>query len=126
MVWEVWNKICYEIGGNLNSWEAGGQAGKFYLWGMGLDDDERKIKKALAYLRRGIPGGVAGCKSRLKKKLSMKEKHVEDDDIWDSEERMYNCNHPCVNGMGLLSLYGWSTHDGLNEFNFGHWVFRTG
>lgn len=96
----------YEIGGNLNSWEAGGQAGKFHLWGMGLDDDERNIKKALAYFRRGTPGGVAGCKSRLKKKLSIKEKHVEDDDIWDSEERMYNCDHPCVNGMGLLSLYG--------------------
>ena len=43
--------------------------------------------------------------NRFKKKLSVKEKNVEDDDIWDNEP-MYNCDHPCVNGMGLLYLYG--------------------
>ena len=44
--------------------------------------------------------------NRFKKKLTVKEKNVEDDDILDSAEPMFNCDHPCVNGMGLLSLYG--------------------
>jgi len=48
----------YEVAGDLNSWEARGQAGKFHLWGsMGglLDDEERNMKTALEYFRRGTP-----------------------------------------------------------------------
>ena len=52
----------YEVAGDLNSWEAGGQAGKFHLWGMGLDDEERNMNKALEYFRRGTPGGLVGCR----------------------------------------------------------------
>lgn len=96
----------YEVAGDLNSWEAGGQAGKFHLWGMGLDDEERNMNKALEYFRRGTPNLevllVVG--TGFKKKLAVKNKNVEDDDIWDSAEPMFNCDHPCMNGMGLLSI----------------------
>ncbi len=52
----------YEIAGDLNSWEAGGQAGKFHLWGMGLSDEERNMNKALEYFKRGTPGGLVACR----------------------------------------------------------------
>jgi len=96
----------YEIAGDLNSWEAAGQAGKFHLWGMGLENEERNIKKALNYFRLGTPGGVVGCRRRFEKKLAQKEKIVEDDLLWNHGGNTYNCDHPCVNGMGLLNLYG--------------------
>jgi TPR repeat protein len=95
----------YEIAADLNSWEAAGQAGKFHLWGMGVEGEERNLKKALDYFQMGTPGGLNGCKLRFQKKLLMKQQNV-DDDLWNSGEIMYNCDHPSVNGMGLLHLYG--------------------
>jgi FOG: TPR repeat, SEL1 subfamily len=95
----------YEIAADLNSWEAAGQAGKFHLWGMGVDGKERDLKKALEYFRKGTPGGLNACKLRLQKKLFLKKQNVEDD-LWESGEIIYNCDHPSVNGMGLLHLYG--------------------
>jgi len=87
----------YEISGNMNSWEAAGQAGKFYFWGMGVEGEERDFKKATDFFRRGTPGGIIGCKRRFNNKLAIKE---------NTENTASNCDHPSVNGMGLLHLYG--------------------
>mmetsp|Transcript_4561 Transcript_4561/g.8791 ORF Transcript_4561/g.8791 Transcript_4561/m.8791 type:complete len:1034 (-) Transcript_4561:58-3159(-) len=95
----------YEIAADRNSWEAAGQAGKFHLWGMGLEGEERNLKKALDYFEMGTPGGLNACKLRFQKKLTMKQRNV-DDDLWNTGEMTYNCDHPSVNGMGLLHLYG--------------------
>jgi TPR repeat protein len=95
----------YEIAGKLNSWEAAGQAGKFHLWGMGVEGEERSLKKAYDYFRMGTPGGVHACKLRFQKKLTVKEQNVDAD--WPfGGENTFTCDHPAVNGMGLLHLYG--------------------
>ena len=97
----------YEIAGNQNSWEASGQAGKFHLWGMGVEGEERNLKKSVDYFRKGTPGGIIGCKRLFNKNLAMKEKNV-DAEGWSfgADGTSSNCDHPSVNGMGLLHLYG--------------------
>jgi TPR repeat protein len=95
----------YEMAADLNSWEAAGQAGKFHLLGMGVEGHERNLKKALDYFRMGTPGGLNACRARFQKKLKTKERDV-NDDFWNNDEFTYNCDHPSVNGMGLLHLYG--------------------
>ncbi len=96
----------YDIAAQKNSWEAAGQAGKFHFWRMGVDDEERDLKKAFEYFKMGTPGGLNGCKNRLQKKLSQSEKKVVDDGWGQSEKATWNCDHPAVNGMGLLHLFG--------------------
>ena len=98
----------YEIAADANSWEAAGQAGKFHLWGMGLEEEDRDIMKAYYYFKKGTPGGIEGCKERLEKKLAHKKKEAESDDIWifEETEEVFLCDHPSVNGMGLLHLFG--------------------
>lgn len=98
----------YEVAADANSWEAAGQAGKFHLWGMGLEEEDRDIKKAYRYFKKGTPGGLDGCKDRLRKKKAQKKQEAESDDIWMFEETevIFLCDHPSVNGMGLLHLFG--------------------
>jgi hypothetical protein len=53
----------------------------------------------------GTPGGVHACKLRFQKKLTVKEQNVDAD--WPfGGENTFTCDHPAVNGMGLLHLYG--------------------
>jgi len=98
----------YTIAADLNSWEAAGQAGKFHLWGIGVGGQERNLKKAYNYFQLGTPGGLEGCQRRFRKKSTMKEKSADDDGLaWDhTVNEVYNCDHPCLNGKGLLHLYG--------------------
>lgn len=97
----------YEIAADFHSWEAAGQAGKFHFWMMGLGKDERNLKKAHKYFSMGMPGGLIGCKRRLKAKTQLK-KTKNGDELWDEAffEKDTQCDHPCVNGMGLLHLFG--------------------
>jgi len=96
----------YEMASKLNSWEAAGQAGKFHLWGMGVEGEDRSLKKAHDYFRMGTPGGIQACKLRFQKKLNMKEQNVDADHWPFGGENTHLCDHPAVNGMGLLHLYG--------------------
>ncbi len=106
----------YEIAADLGSWEAAGQAGKFHLWGMGMDEKDRDLDKALNYFRKGAPGGLEGCTYRLKRntqqnknKKKSKQSEDTDEEASDNEQDLYDdaiCDHPCVNGMGLLHSFG--------------------
>ena len=102
----------YEIAADNNIWEAAGQAGKFHLWGMGLEEDERDLMKAYHYFRKATPGGLEGCRSRFQKKVKKEKKKKgsskDDEDSWDFEEDNADavCDHPAVNGMGLLHAFG--------------------
>jgi len=133
----------YEIAADHGSAEAAGQAGKFHLWGMGVDEDERDLMKAYNYFRQGTPGGLNGCqrkfreflnakgnkpskkkkkkgtKKSLNKRKKSNEKSLngndeeddkdEDDDMLTWEDYMTDnelCEHPAVNGMGLLYAFG--------------------
>mmetsp|Transcript_21921 Transcript_21921/g.26853 ORF Transcript_21921/g.26853 Transcript_21921/m.26853 type:complete len:743 (-) Transcript_21921:131-2359(-) len=157
----------YEIGAKRNSWESAGQAGKFYLFGMGMEDDQRDLKKAFSYFQIGMPAGITGCEQRFwhrqehkiqKKKFKNRGVDVEEDEVdveeaggtdgtgstgsgsgsvgkngkksddkargrdnynddeEDDEEEfdLYDmlqdkiplCDHPSINGMGLLHVFG--------------------
>lgn len=101
----------YEIAADANSWEAAGQAGKFHFWSMGLDANERNLKKARNYFESGSPGGVDGCKRRFERKLALNSKRNSNmgiEEIIDNliEGSVTTCDHPCVNGMGLINLFG--------------------
>ena len=75
---------------------------------MGVGGQERNLKKAYNYFQLGTPGGLEGCQRRFRKKSTMKEKSADDDGLaWDpTVNEVYNCDHPCLNGKGLLHLYG--------------------
>lgn len=75
---------------------------------MGVEGEERNLKKAFNYFQLGTPGGLEGCQRRFRKKSTMKEKSADDDGLaWDHTiNEIYNCDHPCLNGKGLLHLYG--------------------
>lgn len=156
----------YSIAAEAGSWEAAGQAGKFHLWGMGVNETQRDLNLAYRYFKMGTPGGVEGClkrwngkkgskaahaAARRKKQKRKKKKEREaaaaaaakkdqegaatdggnvasgatetgddgatdsdtaEDDSWVDEEEdeswddFDQCDHPCVNGMGLLYLFG--------------------
>lgn len=110
----------YEICASKNSWECAGQAGKFYLFGMGMEDDERDLIKAFKYFKLGMPGGVSTCEERLITKQLNIHQDKNDDDEYDGDDddfeedmlkgyydkKIFQCDHPSVNGMGLLYLFG--------------------
>lgn len=101
----------YEIAAHANSWEAAGQAGKFHFWGMGLQSHERNLKKSYKYFQIGTPGGLEGCKRRFERKLALsskKDSNMGLEDMIDTllEGSVSLCDHPSVNGMGLIHLFG--------------------
>lgn len=91
----------YEISASGNHWEAAGQAGKFHFWSFGMTGDERNLLEAHRLFHKGAPLGLEGCRERHRKALKVKTKSqtVEETDV-------SVCDHPSVNGLGLLYLYG--------------------
>lgn len=94
--------MYYEIAGNNSHWESAGNAGTFYLWGMGT---EQNTERALKYFKIGAPRSFEFCYRRfelavLKKKGKEKEfkNHEEGDNI--------ECDAKSLNGMGLIYLLG--------------------
>lgn len=69
----------YTIAADHGSWEAAGQAGKFHVWGMGLEEEERDLNKAYKYFDQGAPGGLDSCQYRFTKKMQNKIKEAEQD-----------------------------------------------
>ncbi|CAJ1961517.1 unnamed protein product [Cylindrotheca closterium] len=98
----------YEIAANNNHWEAAGQAGAFYLWGMGTEPD---AKKALKYFKLGAPGSFAVCYRKREMAVLQKKKGKSED-----EKQVHECDHHALNGMGLLYLLG---IPGVMEIDYG-------
>ena len=89
----------YEICGDYNHWEGGGQAGLMHFWGIGMSHNDRDLRKAYKYFQQGTPGGLEGCNSRVKRRrkaLNNKE----------SAEEISLCDKHSINGMGLMHLFG--------------------
>ena len=91
----------YEIAAEQNHWEAAGQAGKFYFWSLGMEPSERDLFRAHALFQKGAPLGLDGCRERHRQavKLKTKSQSIE-------ETSVAVCDHPSLNGLGLLHLYG--------------------
>lgn len=87
----------YELAAGLGHWEAAGQAGKFYLYGMGVAAD---LYKAQKYFESGMPFGLDGCRKKLQLKLQQQNTKSE------SDQEIFLCDANCLNGMGVLSLLG--------------------
>jgi len=98
----------YEIAANNNHWEAAGQAGTFYLWGMGTKPD---AKKALKYFKLGAPGSFAVCYRKREMAVLQKKKGKSED-----EKQVHECDHHALNGMGLIYLLG---IPGVMEIDYG-------
>ena len=91
----------YEIAANHNHWESAGQAGKFYLWSMGMDPSERNVFRAHKLFTKGAPLGLDGCRERTRQALKLKTKGQSIE-----ETNVDICDHPSLNGLGLLYMYG--------------------
>lgn len=103
----------YEIAADHNHWEAAGQAGKFHLWSMGIEENSRNLKKAYRYFKLGMPGGLADCRYRFEARSHKKANLLENNGNMDDESEVDHendpvtqCDHPSINGMGLLYLFG--------------------
>ena len=103
----------YEIAADHNHWEAAGQAGKFHLWMMGVDENTRDLNKAYRYFKMGMPGGLSQCRYRFEARSNKKARvldnngNIDDEGDFDSEnDSITQCDHPCINGMGLLYVFG--------------------
>ena len=83
----------YERAGYLNHWEAAGQAGMMYLWGIGTKQDPNKAHKLF---KVGILDDFETCRSLLDRKLKQGKSGVS----------FALCEKTCLTGMGLLYLLG--------------------
>lgn len=98
----------YEICGDYNHWEGGGQAGLMHFWGIGMTPEQRDLRKAYKYFQQGTPGGYDGCTNRAKRRK--KAQHKKD----GSAEDISLCDKHSINGMALMNLFG---VEGLVERN---------
>jgi TPR repeat protein len=101
----------YETAANQGHWEAAGQAGKFYFWGLGMEAHQRDLMKANKYFTMGAPFSLEGCQERHYKSVQQMKKQVKKDvfgeDLPDTgNEKIAECDHPSVNGLGLIALFG--------------------
>ena len=90
----------YEICGDYNHWEGGGQAGLMHFWGIGMSPEERDLRKAYKYFQQGTPGGFEGCTNRAKRRKKALNKKD------SSEKEVSLCDKHSINGMALMSLFG--------------------
>ncbi len=88
----------YEMAAALGHKESAGQAGKFHMWGMGLEWTLRNFVKAQSWFRVGAPHGLEECRQRFKN--AQKQNQRPDGDS------VKQCDAPSVNGLGLLHLWG--------------------
>ena len=56
--------------------ESAGQAGKFYVWGMGLEWSQRNFVKAQSMFHIGAPHGLEGCRQRFKSAQVQKQRNM--------------------------------------------------
>ena len=71
------------------------------------------------YFKIGAPGDVTSCEERfMKKQMNTHEDKTDDDDYEGDdddfendlssyfEKKIYQCDHPAMNGLGLLHVFG--------------------
>jgi TPR repeat protein len=92
----------YTIAADEGNWEAAGQAGKFHFWSLGMDSSQRDLFKAQKFFQKGARFGLEGCQERYR--LHLKNKKSKSDS--NEESLVELCDHPSLNGFGLLYLYG--------------------
>ena len=90
----------YEICGDYNHWEGGGQAGLMHFWGIGMNPEQRDLRKAYKYFQQGTPGGYEGCTNRAKRRKKAQNKKD------GSGEEVSLCDKHSINGMALMNLFG--------------------
>ena len=105
----------YDVAAQAGSWEAAGVAGWFHIFGLGMHGHERDLFQALKYFRMGIlPGGLEGCQARYARKKKFKQqqqlktqKQQQSQESQEEQEAlMVQCEPNCLNGMGLLQVFG--------------------
>ena len=105
----------YDVAAQAGSWEAAGVAGWFHIFGLGMHGHERDLFQALKYFRMGIlPGGLEGCQARYTRKKKFKQqqqlktqKQQQSQESQEEQEAlMVQCEANCLNGMGLLHVFG--------------------
>ena len=99
----------YEICGDYNHWEGGGQAGLMHFWGIGMSPEERDLHKAYLFFRKGTPGGLEGCTDRARRRKKALNNKTD-----NSGEEISLCDKHSINGMGLMNMFG---VEGLVERN---------
>jgi len=91
----------YEIAAKNDYQEAAGQAGKFHIWSLGFEPSERNIFTAHKYFKKGTKSGLKECMQKYQDALKVKRKGETIE-----ETSVDVCDHPSLNGFGLLHLYG--------------------
>jgi SEL1 protein len=98
----------YEQAGTAGHWEAAGMAGFLHLLGAVGGDGRQDVAAAHRLFRRGMPGGLEGCKNRYHQKLKRQQaRHIkagggESGGAGD----VFLCDDVSIMGMGLLRLWG--------------------
>lgn len=91
----------YEIAAEKNQREAAGQVGKFHFWSLGMSPSDRDLLKAHRYFLKGAPDGLDGCREKYRQALKVQTKSQSIE-----ETSVKVCDHPSLNGLGLVYLYG--------------------
>jgi len=91
----------YAIAAKNDYQEAAGQAGKFHLWSLGFEPSERSVFAAHKYFKKGAKLSLEGCREQYRQALKVKTKGQTIE-----ETSIDVCDHPSLNGFGLLHLYG--------------------
>ena len=89
----------YTMAAEQNHWEAAGQLGKLYLWGIGVPQDAFRAQR---YFQVGVPAGLYDCQSRYTRLV----KHKSKKNKADSDAGVSLCEANCLTGMALINLLG--------------------
>ena len=79
-------------------WEAAGQLGKLYLWGIGVPQNPYQAQR---YFQMGVPAGLYDCQSRYTRLIKHSKKNK-----GDSDAGVLLCEANCLTGMALIKLLG--------------------
>ena len=94
----------YDMAATLGHTESAGKAGRFHFWGMGIQEwDNRNYVKAQSLFHQGAPHGLEGCRLRFRDAQLQKQRRIQ---LEDDMLLLDQCDHPSVNGLGLLHLFG--------------------
>jgi TPR repeat protein len=97
----------YEIAGAAGHWESAGQAGLFYLWGMGTANGQPDLLKAWELFPIGAPD-LDNCRRRHDQSIRLLQNHADKPRSEDEDDSLevVTCDTYSLNGMGLLYLHG--------------------
>jgi TPR repeat protein len=96
----------YEMAAYKGHWEAAGQAGTLYLWGIGAQPNALTAHKMF---QRGAPGGWSECHERMQRKIRVEKQQQQNKKKGQYQpvlDDVFLCDNASLNGMGLLRLLG--------------------